>query len=196
MFDQTADDIDPVRSEDLAEPVTGLLHIEIARFCNRLSEKAGIPPSQWCYPDDDALKRKCLPYPDYLQRLGYRLPTDDEWRYALRAGSKNSWLAGVNAEIMDKFCWDRYNTLLKLQPCANKLTNPLGIFDMYGNACELCYANERVQSQDDEHALIENGSDLMNSAERMVDVPAKDVDRSIRGGYRGFRLARTLSTKK
>lgn len=196
VFDRTAVDIDPARADDLAEPVTGLLHIEIARFCNRLSEKAGIPPSQWCYPDDDALQRKCLPYPDYLQRYGYRLPTDDEWRYALRAGSKNLWLSGANAETLDKFCWDRYNTLLKLQPCAGKLTNSLGIFDMYGNAAELCYVNERVQSQDDVHALIENGSDLLNAAERMVNLPAKEVDRSIRGTYRGFRLARTLNAKK
>lgn len=70
----------------------------------------------------------------------YRLPTEAEWEYACRAGSRGRWSFGDNPEVMDQHGWHTGNTwdvgLRAAQPVATLQPNALGLYDMHGNVSE------------------------------------------------------------
>jgi formylglycine-generating enzyme required for sulfatase activity len=76
--------------------------------------------------------------PDYLKRTGYRLPTEAEWEYACRAGSKGSRPHGVSNDLLLHYAWDVRNALARTWPVGHKKPNDFGLFDMHGNAAEWC----------------------------------------------------------
>ncbi len=70
----------------------------------------------------------------------YRLPTEAEWEYACRAGTKTLFSFGDNESEMTDFAWFNGNT--NTEQYAHKIgakkANPWGLYDMHGNACEWC----------------------------------------------------------
>ena len=72
---------------------------DAAEYCNKLSEKEGIDKNQWCYvPTEGGKYEKGMKMaPNYLQRTGYRLPTEAEWEYALPSRCRDGiflWRSG------------------------------------------------------------------------------------------------------
>lgn len=64
-----------------------------------------------------------------------RLPTEAEWEYACRAGTKTKFHSGDDERELSKFAWygKAYpNEVGKLSP------NGFGLFDMHGNVWEWC----------------------------------------------------------
>ncbi|MDQ3686645.1 MAG: formylglycine-generating enzyme family protein [Acidobacteriota bacterium] len=61
----------------------------------------------------------------------YRLPTEAEWEYACRAGSK-----GDDAESLNTVAWYRDNSQSQTQPVGEKEPNAWGLYDMHGNVWE------------------------------------------------------------
>jgi formylglycine-generating enzyme required for sulfatase activity/tetratricopeptide (TPR) repeat protein len=117
-------------------PIIQVSWFMAAQYCNWLSEKEGIPKKQWCYPDD--IKEGMKPFPDYLQRTGYRLPSEAEWEYACRAESGSSRYYGSSLDLLPRYAIFQGNSQDRTWPVGQKRPNDLGLFDMHGNVWTWC----------------------------------------------------------
>jgi formylglycine-generating enzyme required for sulfatase activity len=127
-------------SPELQGPTISVTWFEAAQHCNWLSEKEGIPESEWCYPKHEEIKEGMKPYPDYLKRKGYRLPTEAEWEYACRAGTVSTRSYGGSVELLPRYAWFQANARDRTWPVGQKRPNDLGLFDVHGNVWNWCQA--------------------------------------------------------
>jgi formylglycine-generating enzyme required for sulfatase activity len=74
----------------------------------------------------------------YCNWAGKRLPTKSEWMYAAKAGKLSKNYKYVGGNIHTRVGWSDANSKEMLQAIGTKLPNELGIYDLGGNASELC----------------------------------------------------------
>ncbi len=69
-----------------------------------------------------------------------RLPTEAEWEYACRAGSKTRFSYGDDANYKElrTYAWFKNNSSKRIHEVARKKSNVWGLYDMYGNVSEWC----------------------------------------------------------
>jgi formylglycine-generating enzyme required for sulfatase activity len=88
--------------------------------------------------------------PNSLPTVGgrFRLPTEAEWEYACRAGSKAKFCFGDDDSSLGEYAWHLGNSGDKPNPVGQKKPNAFGLFDMHGNAGEWCqdWYDERYYS--------------------------------------------------
>jgi formylglycine-generating enzyme required for sulfatase activity len=119
-------------------PIIRVSWYAAAQYCNWLSEKEGLPESEWCYPRHADLKEGMKQLPGYLKRKGYRVPTEAEWEYACRAGAVTTRYYGSSSELMSRYAWFQDNSLYRTWPVGQKRPKDLGLFDMLGQVYTWC----------------------------------------------------------
>jgi formylglycine-generating enzyme required for sulfatase activity len=103
----------------------------------------GNNPSKFKGPDNPVELVSWSDAQDFIRRLNakeghrrYRLPKEAEWEYAARAGTDGAWFFGDEEAELSEYAWHEDNSEGTPHPVGQKLANPWGLHDVYGNVWE------------------------------------------------------------
>ena len=139
-------------------PVEQIRWRDAVLYCNLRSQAEGLQPAY------DTNTWECR-----FEANGYRLPTEAEYEYALRAGTRTLFHCGDSPEDLKRFAWFKANSPRGPHPVGEKPANAWGLCDLVGNVWEWC--NDYYQEDYYQH-----------SPERDPRGPATGQDRVVRGG--------------
>ena len=111
-----------VRGSSKEHPMECVSWKEAVEFCKQLSE---------------------LPEEKMARRV-YRLPTEAEWEYACRAGTKTAFSFAENGDLLASYRWYHrhgwfeLNSSCESHGVGQKQPNRWGLYDMHGNVWEWC----------------------------------------------------------
>ncbi len=136
----------------------------------------------------------------------YRLPTEAEWEYACRAGTKTAYSFGDSASQLGEYAW--FDGSVGGQKYAHgvgrKKANPWGLFDMHGNVWEWCAdwygkASYPVNPVSDPtgsssgSSRVVRGGCLYDDAAYCRAARRSIISPGYRNGFIGFRVALDLN---
>jgi formylglycine-generating enzyme required for sulfatase activity len=201
------------RSKDPEDcPAAYVSWYEAAEYCNRLSEKIGLTRDQWCFETNSQAKVTSLKK-NYLSLTGYRLPTEAEMEYAIRAGATTSRFYGESEELLVKYGWIKTNSVNSdlANPVGRLKPNDFGLFDMHGNVWCWCLDSDQKFAHGEVGQVLDDNDELEltldpQKARVLRGACYWDIAMKVRCGKRwsynpetlasnlvGFRLARTIA---
>ena len=179
---------DKVDGDSKGHPVENVSWLDAIGYANALSEKYALTK---CYEPDGQVAGGTSIY----QCTGFRLPTEAEWEYAVRAGRKDA-VYGTLASI----AWYETNSGSRTHPVGRKQPNALGVYDMLGNVWEFCHdgydeypGGERVNPHNVAvgKGRVVRGADWKSTATTVRMGERHTIGVNEKGSSVGFRLART-----
>ena len=146
-------------------------------------------------------------YVDWLSRRTgkhYRLPSEAEWEYAARAGTRTPywWGETVGEDLAN--CLDcGASAVDRTTPVGSHLPNPFGLYDVHGNVWEWvrdCWAESYAGAPTDGSAMVLPDCNMhvvrggaWGLSRNELRVTRRIGDRAdLRSGRRGFRVVRDL----
>lgn len=186
-------------------PVNEVTWFDAVRYCRWLSEQAGIPDTEMCYPPLAEIGPEMQLPADLMNRTGYRLPTAAEWEFACRAGALTSRPFGSVPRFATKYAWFEPNSNHQAARVRRLMPNDFGLFDMHGNLLEWCQdwyfddypdgtteapAIDGMEQREGVYREIRGGS--FGSSIELIRTPDRDYDLPGNKSFEiGFRIART-----
>lgn len=137
----------PSTLKNKKNPVVQITWYDAIVYCNKLSEKEGIP-KYYDIKNIEYSKRKKEEYKNIIKAdiringgTGYRIPRSLEWEYAARGGNKSKGYKFSGSNKLSEVGWysnfiDSFKNL-KVKNVGMKKPNELGIYDMSGNVMEI-----------------------------------------------------------
>ena len=150
------------------------------------------------------VKLSALPAEQAAGRV-YRLPTEAEWEYACRAGTKSSYSFGNEVSKLAEYAFFRGGSGGgKTNAVGTLLANPWGLYDMHGNVWECCsdgYEGYPKDDVTDPQGSLTASDHVLRGGSWMVDASScrsafrMQYDPTFSSSGIGFRVAMSLPTK-
>ncbi|MDP6803698.1 MAG: SUMF1/EgtB/PvdO family nonheme iron enzyme, partial [Gemmatimonadota bacterium] len=173
-----------------ALPVEKVSWFDAVKFCNALSERAGLRAAYQIHGESVKWDRDAN---------GYRLPTEAEWEYACRAGTETRFSSGNGDSDLERVGWYYGNSREKSHEVAAKPPNAWGLYDMHGNVWEWCWdwyggypgSVTDPAGPDSGSYRVDRGGGWFNNAWYCRSANRGWIDPGYRDRYLGFRLSRS-----
>jgi len=167
------------------------------------NENAELPVENVSWDDAVEFCKKLSAQPEEKEAgRVYRLPTESEWEYACRAGSKTAYSFDDEEGLLPEYGWFDRNSSNRTHTVGLLEPNAWGLYDMHGNVWELCsdwygeYPNEPVSDPNGPtkgtHRVLRGGS-WYDFAACCKSTIRFRLDPSGLGNSLGFRVALSSS---
>ena len=117
----------------------------------------------------------------FCDKVGKRLPTEQEWERAIRAGTTSPYYWGKNQP--DRYAWYKGNAAKKTHVVGKKEPNSWGLYDMAGNVWEWTQSDHERSGKVARGGSWRNGAGSLKSSHRISSFPIHKFH------YVGFRCA-------
>lgn len=153
-------------------------------YCNWLSQREGLKPYyERTGTKEQNFGREYDAWRGTPGATGYRLPREQEWEYACRAGTSTEFSSGDDEGPLVAYCKMCPSRTAAL--CGEKLPNSWGLHDVHGNVCEWCEDAYDVRGSN----RVLRGGGWRSGAAICRTAIRFTIDPSLRDANNGFRLA-------
>ena len=105
----------------------------------------------------------------FCDKVGKRLPTEQEWERAIRAGTTSPYYWGKNQP--DRYAWYKGNAAKKTHVVGKKEPNSWGLYDMAGNVWEWTQSDHERSGKVARGGSWRNGAGSLKSSHRISSLP-------------------------